>query len=134
MTSEIPPDTPRRPLSFYFDSLGALKAFPIEVVKQVGYDLDRVQSGAMPERFSPRKEIGKGTYAITVNHRSDTFRVYFFATPAGVHVLYAGKKKSSSGRDDSSQTKRTVKERYTSVVAGLDDDPASSSRTGRGPP
>ena len=60
------------PIYFRGSSLDELRDFPVTVIKQAGYQLDRVQHGLMPDDSKPMPTIGKGVTEIRIWAPSDT--------------------------------------------------------------
>src|SRR5215470_17400842 len=82
-------------VTFLGDSLGRVRAFPREVRRAVGYQLDRVQRGLEPDDWKPMPAVGAGVREIRVRDRAGAFRVIYLATMAeAVYVLNAFQKKS----------------------------------------
>ena len=73
-----------RPLRFVGDSLEVLRELPEEVKDEIGFALERVQRGKMPENAKPLKGIAPGVLEIVSDFRGDTFRaVYTVKFPKG---------------------------------------------------
>src|ERR1700677_1544770 len=78
-----------RPLRFVGDSLEVLRELPEEVKNEVGFALERVQRGKMPENAKPLKGIAPGVLEIISDFRGDTFRaVYAVKFVDAVYVLH----------------------------------------------
>lgn len=76
-------------------SLRDLLQFPLEVQREAGYQLDRVQNGLEPADWKPMTNIGPGAMEIRVKEESGQFRVIYVAKFAdAVHVLHALQKKT----------------------------------------
>lgn len=79
-----------KPVSFLGNSLDELRAFPEEVRREAGHQLDRVQRGLDPDDWKAMPSIGSG-----VRERGDAFRVVYLATRLeAVYVLHAFQKKT----------------------------------------
>src|SRR5260370_11812980 len=90
--------TSMRPLRFTGDSLEVLRELPEEVKDEIGFALERVQRGRMPENAKPLKGIAPGVLEIISDFRGDTFRaVYTVKFPRAVYVLHVFQKKSKRG-------------------------------------
>jgi phage-related protein len=77
------------------DSYKSLIAFPVEIRKVAGYELENVQSGDLPSDWKPMPGIGKGVEEIRIWAESGTYRVIYLARlPEAVYVLHAFQKKS----------------------------------------
>lgn len=59
-----------KPIEFIGTSLDDLRAFPVDVRQQAGYQLGLVQSGRMPDDFKPMPTVGQGCYEIGVSSRN----------------------------------------------------------------
>ena|SRR5438067_10756075 len=83
-----------KPLEWLGDSLVRLRQFPREAMREVGYQLERVQSGREPEDWKPMLSIGTGVNELRVR-MGGAFRVIYVAKFAeAVYVLHAFQKKS----------------------------------------
>ena len=58
-----------RPLRFVGDSLEVLRELPEEVKDEIGFALERVQRGKMPENAKPLKGIAPGVLEIGSDFR-----------------------------------------------------------------
>jgi phage-related protein len=84
-----------KPITFLGDSLEEIQSFPPASRRTVGFQLDRVQRGMMPENWKPMKTVGQGVYEIRVSDGSGAYRVLYVATfPEVVYVLHAFRKKT----------------------------------------
>jgi phage-related protein len=87
-----------RPLRFLGHSLEVLRELPEEVKDEIGFALERVQRGKMPENAKPLKGIAPGVLEIVSDFRGDTFRaVYTVKFSDAVYVLHVFQKKSKRG-------------------------------------
>ena len=69
--------------------------FPIEVRRQAGYQLYRVQNGLPPDDWKPMVGIGPGVREIRVRGQDGAFRIIYVATfPDAIYVLHAFQKKT----------------------------------------
>lgn len=88
-----------KPITFLGDSLEEIQSFPLAPRRTVGFQLDRVQRGMMPESWKPMKTVGPGVCEIRVRDGSGAYRVLYIATfPEGVYVLHAFRKKTQKTR------------------------------------
>jgi phage-related protein len=72
-----------------------VRAFPREVRRAVGYQLERVQYGHEPNDWKPMQGIGIGVRELRVRDRTGAFRVIYLANLAeAVYVLNAFQKKT----------------------------------------
>jgi phage-related protein len=106
-----------RPLRFVGDSLEVLRDLPEEVKNEIGFALERVQRGKMPENAKPLKGISPGVLEIVSDFRGDTFRaVYTVKFPAAVYVLHVFQKKSKRGIATPLREIRLVEKRLVQVT------------------
>lgn len=60
----------------------------------MGFQLDKVQRGLMPDNWKPMNSVGKGVNEIRVRDSTGAYRVMYVATfPEAVYVLHAFQKK-----------------------------------------
>ncbi len=86
-----------KPITFLGNSLGEVRSFPTGARRELGYQLDRVQRGRMPEDWKPMKTIGRSVCEIRVRDDGGAFRVIYLATlPESVYVLHAFQKKTQA--------------------------------------
>lgn len=84
-----------KPVVFLGDSLSAIRAFPDDARRVVGYQIGRVQHGKDPDDWKPFPAIGANVREIRIRERSGAFRVIYQATlPEAVLILSAFKKKT----------------------------------------
>lgn len=82
-------------LQFRGSSLNDLRDFPITARREAGYQLDKVQSGEVPDDWKPMATVGKGVQEIRVRDVSGAFRVIYVARFADtVYVLHCFQKKT----------------------------------------
>jgi phage-related protein len=80
------------------DSLIRLRAAPAEIRSDVGYQLDLVQRGEVPEDFKPMPDVGPGVMEIRV-HGDNEYRVFYVARyEEAVYVLHCFVKKTQATR------------------------------------
>jgi phage-related protein len=109
--------TSMRPLRFTGDSLEVLRELPEEVKDEIGFALERVQRGRMPENAKPLKGIAPGVLEIISDSRGDTFRaVYTVKFPRAVYVLHVFQKKSKRGIATPKREIALVERRLAQVV------------------
>ncbi|GMR03592.1 MAG: type II toxin-antitoxin system RelE/ParE family toxin [Gammaproteobacteria bacterium] len=81
-------------IGFIGDSLKRLKDFPQSARREMGFQLDKVQRGLMPDNWKPMNSVGKGVNEIRVRDSTGAYRVMYVATfPEAVYVLHAFQKK-----------------------------------------
>lgn len=84
-----------KPVAFCGSSLDDLRAFPPQVRREAGYQLDRVQSGLEPDDWKPMNTVGQGVKEIRIRDASGAFRVIYAARFAdAVYVLHCFQKKT----------------------------------------
>ena len=75
----------RKPLQFMGSSLRDLRAFPDEVKRDAGFNLDAVQRGLEPEDWKPLKPVGAGVNEIRVKDATGAYRVIYLAARPEAH-------------------------------------------------
>ena len=82
-------------LLFRGSSLDDLRKFPALVVREAGYQMDKVQNGNEPTDWKPMSSIGEGVKEIRVQDEAGAFRVIYLAKLAdAVYVLHCFQKKT----------------------------------------
>jgi phage-related protein len=85
-----------KPVAFLGDSLDRLRAFPDNVRRKAGHQLERLQYGGTPDDWKPMQTIGAGVQEVRVRGRSGAFRVIYVARFAeAIYVLHAFQKKAN---------------------------------------
>ncbi len=118
--AETPGDvpSPRKPVRWWGASRRDLRSFPAEVRTDIGFNLDLVQRGQMPEHFDYLSAIGSGVIEIKVNYDRDTYRTLYVAKfEEAVYVLHAFQKKSTKGKQMPKKERELAAKRYAEVVA-----------------
>ena len=101
--------TNSKPIEFQGGSLEDLRAFPPEVRREAGYQLNRVQNNEEPDDWKPMNTVGQGVKEIKIRDIAGAFRVIYIAKLAdAIYVLHCFHKKSqkTSKKDISLATKR----------------------------
>ena len=109
-----------KPIEFRGASLGDLRAFPVSVKREAGYQLDKVQHGFPPDDFKPMKTIGAGVSEIRIRDEAGIFRVVYVAKfEDAVYVLHCFQKKTpqTSKRDI-----ELARQRFTELTKELSHD------------
>lgn len=84
-----------KPVDFCGDALDSLRAFPIGVRREAGYQIDKVQHGQDPDDWKPMKAIGTGVREIRIRDEGGAFRVIYLAKLAdAVYVIHCFQKKT----------------------------------------
>ncbi len=77
------------------DSQEQIRAFPDDLRREAGYQLERVQAGKEPADWKPMPSVGLGANEIRVREDGGAFRVIYVAKFAeAVYVLHAFQKKA----------------------------------------
>jgi len=83
-----------KPLEWLGDSLNAVRAFPTDARRRVGFELGEVQKGKEPTDWKPMTSVGPGVNEIRV-HTETEYRVLYVAKFAeAVYVLHAFTKRT----------------------------------------
>ena len=86
-------------LLFWGNSLNDLRDFPVTARREVGYQLDKVQNGELPDDWKPMTTVGQGVQEIRVRDVSGAFRVIYVARFVdAVYVLHCFQKKTQKTR------------------------------------
>ena len=82
-------------IEFCGSALKDLRAFPILVRREAGYQLDQVQHGCAPNNWKRMTIIGQGALEIRIHDEAGAFRVIYVAKFADtVYVLHCFQKKT----------------------------------------
>ena len=82
-------------LRFRGSSLVDLRKFPAPVMREAGYQMDKVQNGMAPTDWKPMETVGAGVKEIRIWDEAGTFRVIYVAKLAdAVYVLHCFQKKT----------------------------------------
>ncbi|MFD0666773.1 type II toxin-antitoxin system RelE/ParE family toxin [Ramlibacter sp. MAHUQ-53] len=82
-------------IEFLGSSLDDLRAFPSSVMREAGYQLDRIQNGFLPNDSKPMPSIGKAVTELRLWDEAGTFRVIYLAKlEQAVYVLHCFQKKT----------------------------------------
>jgi phage-related protein len=101
-----------KPLHWVGSSKKDLRAFPGEVVDDLGYALSVVQHGGVPPSAKAWKGEGPGLFELVEDHRGDAFRaVYTVRFEKAVYVLHCFQKKLPSGVRTAKQDIALIHER-----------------------
>jgi phage-related protein len=84
-------------VEFLGTSLEAVRAFPRDARREVGFQIERLQNGLEPDSWKPMKTIGKGVRELRVRPANGAYRVIYLATlPDAIYVLHAFEKKTQA--------------------------------------
>jgi phage-related protein len=84
-----------KPIEFRGSSLNDLRDFPHSAVREVGYQLDKVQNGLPPDDAKAIPSVGPGVVELRVWDEAGTFRVVYVAKFIdAVYVLHCFQKKT----------------------------------------
>jgi phage-related protein len=88
-----------KPLFWVGSSKKALKSFPLEVRRMIGFALFQAQAGSKHVAAKPLKGFGgAGVLEVVEDHEGNAFRAVYTVKFAGaVYVLHAFQKKSTKG-------------------------------------
>jgi phage-related protein len=82
-------------VEFRGSSLDDLRSFPTSVMREAGYQIDRLQNGLLPDDFKPMTSVGSAVAEIRIWDEAGTFRVIYVAKfENAVYVLHCFNKKS----------------------------------------
>ena len=101
-----------KPVEFRAGALDDLRAFPMAVRREAGYQLDQVQQGRAPDDWKPMGIIGQGVREIRIREADGAFRVIYVAKfEAAIYVLHCFQKKTQkTSRDDITLAMRRYKD------------------------
>lgn len=84
-----------KPIEFRGTALDDLRGFPHTVMREAGYQLDKVQNGLQPNDAKAMPSIGAGVVEIRLWDEAGTFRVVYVAKlEDAVYVLHCFQKKT----------------------------------------
>jgi phage-related protein len=91
-----PPAPDPAKLAWLGDSQAALRRFPKDVRKDLGYALRQVQLGQMPPDSKPLKTVGPGVYELRDQDERAWYRVFYLKKIADmVYVLHCFEKRTA---------------------------------------
>ena len=91
----------------------AVKKYPINVRREIGYNLDKVQRGLDPCDWKPMVGIGHGVKEIRVHEENEYRLLYIAKFEEVIYVLHSFIKKT---RVTSKKDIDIVKKRYAEVI------------------
>ncbi len=105
-----------KPLRFLGDSLKRLREFPESARQDMGFQLDKVQRGEMPNDCKPMRTVGPGVQEIRVWEDSGTYRaIYTARIESAVYVLHAFQKTTQA---TAQRDVELAKQRYRELTRG----------------
>lgn len=101
-------------LCFRGSSLDDLRKFPATVMREAGYQLDKIQCGNEPSDWKPMSSIGEGVKEIRVQDETGAFRVIYLAKLVdAVYVLHCFQKKT---QQTSEKDIKLARKRYKDLI------------------
>lgn len=101
-------------LRFRGNSLDDLRRFPPLVVREAGYQMDKVQNGKEPADWKPMPLIGEGVKEIRIQDEAGAFRVIYLAKLAdAIYVLHCFQKKT---QQTSEKDINLARNRYKALI------------------
>jgi phage-related protein len=106
-------------IEFKGTSLNDLRDFPHSAVREIGYQLDKVQNGFPPDDAKPMPTIGVGIFELRVWDEAGTFRVVYVAKFAdAVYVLHCFQKKTQqTAKRDIDLAKKRLKDLLKEITS-----------------
>lgn len=102
-----------RPIVWLGNSRRNILAFPREVQKLIGDELQLIQFGEMPKDAKPFKGVGKGVFEIALKYDKEAYRcVQAVQLGYKIYVLHAFQKKSKKGIATPPKDVDLIKQRY----------------------
>jgi len=99
-----------KPIEFYGRSLETIRAFPTDVKREAGHQLDRVQRGLDPVDWKPMPSLGAGIKEIRLRGNGHYRVIYLASFENKVIVLHAFQKKSrKTGKPHIQTAQRALK-------------------------
>ena len=102
-----------KPVVWRGDSLRCLREFPVDAVRDAGYQLERVQSGREPLDWKPMPSIGLGVNEIRVRSGGAYRVIYVAKFVEAVFVLHAFQKKS---RKTARMDRELARQRFRELI------------------
>lgn len=92
-------------------SLEVIREFPIDVKREAGHQLDRVQHGLEPLDWKPMTSIGQGVREIRIHEKGQWRVIYIAKFSEAIYVLHAfHKKEQKTSKPDIEAAKRALGE------------------------
>jgi phage-related protein len=112
-----------RPIVWLGNSRKNIQAFPVDVQKDMGDEIQLIQFGGMPKDAKPFKGAGSGVFEIALRHATNAYRAVM-AVQLGdkIYVLHAFQKKSGKGIKTAQPDIDLIKQRYKEAKELADHD------------
>lgn len=92
-------------------SLDVIRKFPVEIKREAGHQLDRVQHGLDPMDWKPMTSIGQGVREIRIQQEGQWRVIYIAKFDETIYVLHAFRKKTQkTPKPDIETAKRALRE------------------------
>ncbi|MCG7983805.1 MAG: type II toxin-antitoxin system RelE/ParE family toxin [Candidatus Thiodiazotropha lotti] len=92
-------------------SLDVIRKLPVEIKREAGHQLDRVQHGLDPVDWKPMTSIGQGVREIRIQQEGQWRVIYIAKFDEAIYVLHAFRKKTQkTSKPDVEIAKRALKE------------------------
>ena len=112
-----------RPLVWMGNSKRNIQAFPEDVRKLMGDELQLIQFGGMPKDAKPFRGVGSGVIEIALRHDTDAYRsVLAVQLGEKIYVLHAFQKKSTKGIATPKKDIALIKQRYAEAKERANDE------------
>ncbi|MCU7922584.1 MAG: type II toxin-antitoxin system RelE/ParE family toxin [Candidatus Thiodiazotropha sp. (ex Dulcina madagascariensis)] len=96
---------------FIGHSLEVVRKFPVDVKREAGYQLDRVQRGLDPIDWKPMTSIGLGVREIRIQEEGQWRIIYIAKFGEAIYVLHAFRKTTQkTPKPDIEAAKRALSE------------------------
>lgn len=82
-------------IDFIGSSYEDLMDFPVSARREAGYQLGRVQQGAMPQDWKPMARVGAGAYGIRIHAEGEWRVIYVARFSNAIYVLHSFQKKTA---------------------------------------
>lgn len=84
-----------KPVIWMGTAFNDLRAFPVEVRKDAGYQLHKIQSGLDATDWKSMAEIGPGVAEIRLRDRTSAYRIFYIARfEEAIYILHCFNKRS----------------------------------------
>lgn len=91
-----PPDPAEAEIAWEGDSLEVLRTFPVNVRREFGLDIRRLQQGGRPLSSRPMQSVGKGVFELKQRDEAGWYRVIYLTKVGNTYyILHSFKKQSA---------------------------------------